>query len=177
MCEEHSFIICTGFILCLYVFFAQVKNLILFQLKNSCSTLLPDNLTKEKFMTDMPKVGQFCWNELATSNVKAAKDFYGKVFNWEFKDYGMGGATYTMVKQDGKEFAGMWSIPKEKEDEIPPHWMSYILVENIEEALKKAQTHGATIIKPTAKAGEFGLFAILKDPTGAHIALWQSFQK
>jgi len=125
-------------------------------------------------MTDQPKLGEFCWNELATPNVQAAKDFYGKVFDWEFTDYPMGETTYTMMKMKGKkEFAGIWAIPKDQQKQIPPHWMSYILVENLDASLAKAQKNGASVVKPATQAGEIGRFAIITDPTGAHIALWQ----
>lgn len=122
---------------------------------------------------DKPKIGEFCWNELATPNVQAAKDFYGKVFGWKFFDQEMGDMTYTMIKLNDKDIGGIWAIPKDKQKEIPPHWMSYILVENLEDALAKAQKHGATIMKPPTNAGEHGRLAIFTDPTGAHIALWQ----
>jgi uncharacterized protein len=124
-------------------------------------------------MKYVPEIGEFCWNELATSNVEIAKDFYGKVFSWKFSDYDMGGMTYTMIKKNDKEIAGIWAIPKDKEKEIPPHWMAYILVENLEASLEIAHKNGASIIKQASKMGDFGLFAIITDPTGAHIALWQ----
>lgn len=57
-------------------------------------------------MQGMPKVGEFCWNELATANVKTAKDFYGKVFGWEFSDHDMGDMTYTMIKCNDKKLWG-----------------------------------------------------------------------
>lgn len=120
--------------------------------------------------------GEFCWNELATPNVQAAKDFYGKVFGWKFSDHEMGDMTYTMIKFNDKEFAGIWAIPKDQQKHMPPHWMAYILVENLDTALQKAQKHGASIVKPAANAGEMGRFGIIKDPTGAHIALWQSLR-
>lgn len=124
-------------------------------------------------MTVMPKAGEICWNELCTPDVKAAKEFYGKVFGWEFTDHDIGDSTYSMVKQHDKTFAGIWAIPKDKQKEIPPHWMAYILVENVEQALEKAKKAGATIVKPVTKAGDMGLFGVITDPTGAHIALWQ----
>lgn len=127
-------------------------------------------------MTNLPKKGEFCWNELATSNVEAAKDFYGKVFGWQFTEHSMGDTTYTMFKKNDQEFGGIWSIPKNMEQEIPSHWMAYILVENAEAALAKALQNGAKVIKPVTKAGEMGLFAIITDPVGAHIALWQPLQ-
>ena len=125
----------------------------------------------------MPKVGEFCWTELATPDVKAAKDFYGKVFDWKFTDHDMGEMTYTMIKQNDKEFGGIWAIPKDKEKQIPPHWMAYILVENLDDSLDKATKNGATIMKPADNAGEMGRFAIITDPTGAHVALWQTLGK
>lgn len=124
-------------------------------------------------MNALPKIGEFCWNELATSNVHEAKEFYGKVFGWEFLDHEMGDMTYTMIKLNGKDIGGIWAIPKDNQKQIPPHWMAYILVENLDESLKKAAKHGASIIKPASSVGDFGRFGIITDPTGAHIALWQ----
>jgi len=123
------------------------------------------------------KYGEICWNELATPNVEAAKDFYGKVFGWKFTDHAVGDMTYTMIKASGDEFGGIWAIPKDKQKDIPPHWMTYILVETLEEALEKAVKNGATIIKPPTQAGDMGRLAIITDPTGAHIALWQTLKK
>lgn len=123
-----------------------------------------------------PKMGEFCWNELATSNVKAAKDFYGKLLGWEFTDHDTGDMTYTMIKSGADEFGGIWQIPTEQKDQIPPHWMGYILVENVELTLEKAKSMGATAKVPVTKVGEMGLFAIIADPTGAHIAFWQTLK-
>lgn len=128
-------------------------------------------------MKEMPKVGEFCWNELATTNVQAAKDFYGKVFGWTFTDHDMPKMTYTMIKKNNNDFGGIWGIPKDKESQIPPHWMGYILVENLDESVKKVTQNGGTILKPADNAGDFGRFAIITDPTGAHIALWQTLTK
>jgi predicted enzyme related to lactoylglutathione lyase len=128
-------------------------------------------------MADKQKIGEFCWNELATPNVKAAKDFYGKVFGWEFLDHEMEDATYTMIKLNGKDVGGIWAVPKDKQKLIPPHWMAYILVEKVEDSLEKARKHGATVVKPTTNVGDFGRFAVITDPTGAHIALWQPLRK
>lgn len=119
-------------------------------------------------------IGGFCWNELATPNLQAAKDFYGKVLGWKFTDMNMGDMTYVKISTGDKEFGGMWQIPTEKKDEVPPHWMGYIFVENIKDTLEKAQQLGATIKMPITPAGDFGLFAIIMDPTGAHIAFWET---
>ena len=128
-------------------------------------------------MANTPKVGEFCWNELSTTNVEAAKKFYGNVFGWKFIEHDMGDMKYTMIKNSDKEFGGIWSIPKDQQKQIPPHWMTYILVENVKDALEKSKKNGATIVKEATKAGEMGIFGIITDPTGAHIALWQTLRK
>ena len=127
-------------------------------------------------MSEM-KSGDFCWTELASPNVSKAKDFYGKVFGWQFKDIDSGEMTYTIVKSNDKEMGGMWQIPTDQQKQIPPHWMSYILVNNIADALAKAKQHGAQEMKGVTQAGEMGHFAIISDPTGAHIALWEPMGK
>ncbi len=126
-------------------------------------------------MSDMPSVGQFCWNELSTTDPKKAKEFYGKVFGWEFEEHPMGDMNYIMVKVNGKKAsAGIWAIPKEMQSQIPPHWMSYILVENLEKSLEKVTKLGGKVVRPATEAGDFGRFAIITDPTGAMIAIWEN---
>jgi predicted enzyme related to lactoylglutathione lyase len=128
-------------------------------------------------MADAPKAGEFCWNELATGNVETAKNFYGKLFGWEFQEHQMPDMTYTMAKANNKDVAGFWAIPKEQQKQMSPHWLSYILVEDVEESVKKAASLGASIVKPVSRAGDFGSFAVIRDPVGAHIALWQPAQR
>jgi predicted enzyme related to lactoylglutathione lyase len=122
------------------------------------------------------KQGDFCWNELATNDVAAAKKFYGEILDWEFHEHDMAGMSYTLIrsKHGDKEFAGMWQIPTEEKDRIPPHWMSYILVDDVAKTTEKAKSLGAEIKIPVTPAGDFGLFSIIVDPTGAHIAFWQA---
>lgn len=124
-----------------------------------------------------PLFGEFCWSELATSNPSAAKEFYSKMFGWQFIDSEVGDTTYTMIKIGDSTFGGIWQIPTEQKDKIPPHWMGYILVENIEQSIQKAEDLGATIKMAVSDVGDFGKMALIIDPTGAHIALWQNRQK
>ncbi|MDI9818292.1 MULTISPECIES: VOC family protein [unclassified Legionella] len=121
-----------------------------------------------------PAMGEFCWNELATPDISKAKDFYGKVFGWQFEAHEMEEMSYTLVKSQDREFAGIWQIPKDQQEHIPPHWIAYILVADVAASLEKAKQYGAKEVKGVTKVGEFGCFAIITDPTGAHLALWES---
>lgn len=126
-------------------------------------------------MNQMP-MGEFCWNELATADVGKAKAFYGKVFDWQFEDLPQDGMTYTIVKSKGAEkgFAGIWQIPSDKQNVVPPHWMAYILVKDVRKSLAMAKENGAQEVKEVTEVSQMGLFAIITDPTGAHVALWET---
>lgn len=119
------------------------------------------------------KPGEFCWNELITNDVSKCKDFYSALFGWETQDHDFGHMTYTTVKVGDRDVGGMMQIPKNPEQSTPSHWLSYILVEDLDEMVNKAKNLGAIIKQDSMPVGDFGRLAILQDPTGAHIALWQ----
>lgn len=123
----------------------------------------------------MPKLGEFCWNELLTSDTKKATDFYTSVLGWETKDLDIENKTYTMFIAENKGFGGVMQIPSDKEGSTSSHWISYIAVKDLMETLEKAKKLGASILKPVTVVPEKGRFVIIADPTGATIAFWESF--
>ncbi|HVV68872.1 MAG TPA: VOC family protein [Gammaproteobacteria bacterium] len=125
-------------------------------------------------MGNKPQNSEFCWNELMTSDVPRAKEFYKALFGWENEDHDMGDMVYTLFKSGDKSIGGLLQIPQGKENQIPPHWMSYVSVAKLEQAVEKGQKLGATLVVPPKTAGEFGRLAVILDPTGAHIALWEA---
>lgn len=125
-------------------------------------------------MSNTAQQGEFCWNELMTSDVDKAKEFYGKLLGWTYEDHDMKTMTYTMFQNGEKTVGGLLQIPPQEKGHIPPHWMSYILVINLEQTLEKAQSLGAQVKVPITTVEGMGQFAILSDPTGAHIAFWES---
>jgi predicted enzyme related to lactoylglutathione lyase len=120
--------------------------------------------------------GTFCWPELSTSDQKAATAFYSKILGWQVSDTPMGpGETYSIFKTRGRDAAAACTLRKEeKEMGVPPHWNSYISVNNVDEAVKKAQGLGATILAPPFDVMDAGRMAVVQDPTGAFFCLWQA---
>src|SRR5262249_44360530 len=57
----------------------------------------------------------------------------------------------------------------------PPHWMSYVAVENTEAMTKKATSLGGKVLVGPMTMGP-GTMSVIQDPTGAVFALWQSIQ-
>jgi predicted enzyme related to lactoylglutathione lyase len=112
------------------------------------------------------------WTDLATSDAAAAREFYGKVFGWDIEvnpDPQYGG--YALAKVGGKDVAGIG--PKQM-DEAPTAWTVYIGTQDAEDTVKKAQAAGGNVIVPTMAVGDQGKMAIIQDPSGAMIGVWQS---
>jgi len=119
--------------------------------------------------------GFFCWVDLATIGVDAAKKFYRALFPWEMQDVPAGnGMFYTMLNIKGKPVAGLYEMsPEEKQMHLPPHWMSYVSVSNADAALKKAAELGGKVIMPAADVMDEGRMGVFQDSTGAFLAVWQ----
>lgn len=111
--------------------------------------------------------------ELTTSDTAKAKEFYAKLFNWTFTDNNMGGGmVYSTFKPDEGPGGGMFSMPG-----APTQWLAYVGVDDIKAATAKAKSLGATIVQDNQEVPNMGWFTVLKDPTGAAIALWQPKSK
>ncbi len=121
----------------------------------------------------MPKQGEFCWNELMTPDAHKAKDFYRSLFGWEFQSRTVDNITYDLIKTGGKQGAGIMQMTPDEAGKIPPHWLTYIYVDNIDDSVAKAQKLGAKVVVPVTAVEDFGRCAVLQDPTGAHVGLWQ----
>jgi predicted enzyme related to lactoylglutathione lyase len=113
----------------------------------------------------------FVHNELNTTDVDKAKAFYGKLFAWTLEDLPMGELAYTLIKV-GEGTGG--GIMKQLIPGAPSAWLSYVLVDDISAATKKAQSLGAKVMKDVSEVKDMGWFSIIVDPTGAMLGLWQA---
>jgi uncharacterized protein len=119
--------------------------------------------------------GAFCWSECATSDVDGAKAFYSEVFGLEVEETPIPGGTYVQFLKDGKHVAGLAQQQElERERGVPPHWNTYIAVEDADLTAKEAEGLGATIVAPAFDVLESGRMAVVMDPTGAAIGFWQA---
>ena len=113
----------------------------------------------------------FVHNELNTTDVAKAKAFYGKLFAWTLEDLPMGDLAYTLIKV-GEGTGG--GIMRQLIPGAPSAWLSYVLVDDIAAATKKAQSLGAKVMKDVTEVKDMGWFSIIVDPTGAMLGLWQA---
>lgn len=119
-----------------------------------------------------PAGGVFVWDELMTSDVEAAKRFYGEVVGWEARDQDMGEAgAYTLFSSGGEDRAGALPIPPGLE--APPHWLTYLGTADADATAARAAELGGIVQREPFDVLTVGRIAVLADPTGAYVGLFQ----
>lgn len=114
--------------------------------------------------------GAFHWNELMTDSADQAKAFYADTVGWSFDAMNMPtGGTYWVAKVGERPVAGIFPMAGKEFKDIPNHWFAYIAVDDVDARVKKAQSAGATLVKPAFEVPGVGKIAILKQPDGAMI--------
>lgn len=120
--------------------------------------------------------GEFCWVDLATSDIDAAAKFYGELIGWEFDPAGAVEETggYGFFTYKGKQVAGGGPIQGEGQ---PPAWSGYVNVEDADETAGKVTDAGGTVLVPPFELPqESGRMAVCQDPEGAFFSIMQQRQ-
>ncbi len=121
------------------------------------------------------RAGSFCWIELATSDQKAAKNFYGTLFGWSANDTPMGpGDFYTIFQLEGRDTAAAYTLRKEQRSQgVPSHWMLYVAVDSAEATAARVTELGGKVLVPPFDVASFGKMAVIQDPTGPVFSIWE----
>ena len=127
----------------------------------------------------MDKVVHF---EIPVDDAARAKEFYRTTFDWELNDMDMGGGnTYTTVT----------TTPIDEQSRLPtepgaingglmrrtsdtPVSVITIGVDAIDDALKKIEAGGGSVVQPRTEIPDMGAFAYFKDTEGNVVGLWEN---
>jgi hypothetical protein len=115
--------------------------------------------------------GAISWADLSTRDPEGAGAFYSELLGWEIKPTDMGPMPYWQVYVDGEGQGGIMPMPEMVGDEVPPFWIVYFGVADIDASVAKAVSLGATVITPPAEIGGGVSFSVVSDPAGATFAL------
>lgn len=120
-------------------------------------------------MSEASKNGQIVWHDLTVENAPEIRDFYSAVTGWTPQGMDMGGyEDYGMnAGEDG--VAGICHARGDNAA-IPPYWMVYIQVENVDAAVAACLEKGGSTVGAVRDFGE-GRFQILRDPAGAYFGV------
>ena len=115
--------------------------------------------------------GRFVWFEYVSRDARKAQGFFGELFGWSTRNVPMPDGDYTMIAApDGKTIGGYFAAP---EGAAKASWLPYLQVASAADSAAKVKKLGGTVIKPPFKVGDIATMAVVSDPLGAGLALWQ----
>lgn len=112
--------------------------------------------------------GSLGWVELLTRNTEAAKAFYMRVFGWSVTP----GETYTQWGLAGADFGGMLAMDDRFPPELPPHWVPYFAVADVDLTAERAAGLGGEVLMAPTSVPEGPRLAVLRDPQGAAFGVY-----
>lgn len=122
--------------------------------------------------------GQFCWIDLMSTGMAAAGAFYAEVFGWVIdQQQTQDGPPYANFTLQGKTVCGLGEMNDAmKSSGMPPVWNSYISVADVDAVAARAVELGGRVALPVMPVVEAGRLAVIQDPTGAFVSLWEPKQ-
>ena len=127
----------------------------------------------------MNKVEHF---EIPVDDAARAKEFYRSAFEWQLDDIDMGG---------GNVYTTVTTTPIDEQSRLPlepgaingglmqrtpdtPAPVITIGVDGIDDALKKVEAGGGSVVQPRTEIPDMGAFAYFKDTEGNVVGLWEN---
>lgn len=120
-------------------------------------------------------VGTIRWLDLTVADADSIRDFYREVVGWSAQDVAMEHAgdryaDYNMLDGRGTPAAGVCHA-RGVNAGLPPVWMIYLPVGDLAESLRRVEEEGGTIVKTMKGKDGAYVYAAIRDPIGAHVAL------
>src|SRR5262245_23799687 len=121
---------------------------------------------------DKADTGQFCWMDLAATNVESAKLFYGELFGWMSRKQAANGGSFIRLQSSRHDIGSVYQMRKELLDKgIASHWTPYILVTSVKDAANRAALLGGTVIVDPFIVSGVARIALILDSVGAVVGL------
>ncbi len=121
--------------------------------------------------TEFGKIG---WVDLTVVNASEVRDFYTKVCGWTSVGLDMGGYEDFVMKPSGSAegLAGVCHARGGNAD-MPPQWLMYVTIPDLYAALEQCREQGGSVVTGPKSMGKAS-YAVIKDPAGAVMALYQA---
>ena len=93
--------------------------------------------------------GAFSWNELITTDLVSAKQFYGKLFGWTFAETRtIYGNPYLVALKGETMVGGMMLKNGNVPDDVAPCWDPYVTVDDVEASAEQVKKLGGKVFFP-----------------------------
>ena len=113
--------------------------------------------------------GKICYLEIPAKTAQASADFYSSIFGWNVRKRGDGALAFDDAEGG---VSGTWV--KESDRTPDERTRTYIMVDNISDALKRIETEGGRVVTPRTIIGSgMGAYAVFADPVGNEFGLYE----
>jgi predicted enzyme related to lactoylglutathione lyase len=114
--------------------------------------------------------GAFSWCELLTNDVDSAKKFYEELLGWTMEDVPIEDGSYTILRVDGRPVGGIMKMPSQVPPGTPPHWGTYVTVDEVDAVASKVKEFGGKVLVPPTDSPD-ARFCVFQDPQGAVLSI------
>lgn len=119
------------------------------------------------------KIGTMAWLDLSVANAENVKSFYEDVIGWKSESISMGDYDdYAMLEPINSEAVSGICHAQGVNKDLPPAWLPYFLVSDIEASIAAVQAKGGALVTEVKSMGS-DKYAVIKDPAGAACAIYQ----
>ncbi len=113
------------------------------------------------------------WVDMGSTDLAKSKEFYGALFSWNCPEGPPEAGGYSVCDLGGKTVAG---LGPQMNPAAPPSWMTYVDVDDVDASVGKVGPAGGTVLAAPMTVMDAGRMAIVADPLGAVIGMWQPNQ-
>jgi uncharacterized protein len=115
-------------------------------------------------------IGRFVWHDHISNDADKARDFYSQLLGWTAEVWKPGEMDYPMITVNGEMHGGFGPA----QGGAPSHWLGHIGVDDVDEAVSRAEAAGGSILAAPMDIPEVGRMAVLRDPQGAVFSVFSS---
>ena len=117
--------------------------------------------------------GTLCWGDLSTPDPKLAEAFYAGLFGCQLILDEKDSSGYLHIK-NGEQFIGGIPPAQHRQPGVPPHWLAYFLVDDVDAIAAQAKHMGSNLCLPPMTMEKVGRMSVIGDPQGAVFAIFKS---
>ena len=121
--------------------------------------------------TDNISTGAPCWVDLMTSDTERSRDFYCRLFGWTAEEPAEEFGGYFNFRKNDAQIGGC--MASQPGSGMPDVWSVYLASDDARKTVDQATAHGGQVHVEAMDVGDLGTMAILGDPSGAGIGVWQ----
>src|ERR1700676_2401432 len=115
--------------------------------------------------------GRFVWYELLTTDVAAAKAFYGAVLSWGAQDASTPNLAYALLIAGKAPVSGLMELPDDaRKMGATPRWVGYVGVDDVDQTAGRCKRLGGPVYVPPTDSN-IGRISVVADPQTATLAV------